>query len=143
MNDDGRYMFPDSVGRWLPDSPGRRQAIINRMRNWQATSDSDPVNGIQAAIGTFWSADKKVSLYVFGDDFQGVTTIDAVVKTIDRINRVGADGSRRVRIHGVGFPGRFQGQGSIPASAQRFATLMRVLCLRNGGTFVALSGENI
>lgn len=143
MNDDGRYMFPDSVGRWLPDSPGRRQAIINRMRNWQATSDSDPVNGIQAAISTFWSADKKVSLYVFGDDFQGVTTIDAVVKTIDRINRVGADGSRRVRIHGVGFPGRFQGQGSIPASAQRFATLMRVLCLRNGGTFVALSGENI
>ncbi len=143
MNDDGRYMFPDSVGRWLPDSPGRRQAIINRMRNWQATSDSDPVNGIQAAISTFWSADKKVSLYVFGDDFQGVTTIDAVVKTIDRINRVGADGSRRVRIHGVGFPGRFQGQGSIPASAQRFATLMRVLCQRNGGTFVALSGENI
>jgi len=142
MNDDGRYMFPDTVGRWIPDSPGRRQAIINRMRNWQATSDSDPVNGIQAAISTFWSEDKKVSLYVFGDDFQGVTSIDAVVKTIDRINRKGADGQRRVRIHGVGFPGRFKGSGTIPQSAQRFATLMRVLCQRNGGTFVALSGEN-
>ncbi len=143
MNDDGRYMFPDTVGRWIPDSPGRRQAIISRMRNWQATSDSDPVNGIQAAISTFWAADKKVSLYVFGDDFQGVTSIDAVVKTIDRINRAGADGQRRVRIHGVGFPGRFKGSGTIPQSAQRFATLMRVLCQRNGGTFVALSGENI
>jgi len=143
MNDDGRYMFPDSVGRWIPDSPGRRQAIISRMRNWQATSDSDPVNGIQAAISTFWAADKKVSLYVFGDDFQGVTSIDAVVKTIDRMNRAGADGQRRVRIHGVGFPGRFKGSGTIPQSAQRFATLMRVLCQRNGGTFVALSGENI
>ncbi len=143
MNDDGRYMFPDTVGRWMPDSPGRRQAIISRMRNWQATSDSDPVNGIQAAISTFWAADKKVSLYVFGDDFQGVTSIDAVVKTIDRINRVGADGQRRVRIHGVGFPGRFKGSGTIPQSAQRFATLMRVLCQRNGGTFVALSGEDI
>ncbi len=143
MNDDGRYMFPNTVGRWMPDSPGRRQAIISRMRNWQATSDSDPVNGIQAAISTFWAADKKVSLYVFGDDFQGVTSIDAVVKTIDRINRAGADGQRRVRIHGVGFPGRFKGSGTIPQSAQRFATLMRVLCQRNGGTFVALSGDNI
>ena len=142
MNDDGRYMFPDYAGRWIPDSPGRRQAIVTRMRSWQAASDSDPVNGLQAAISTFWAVDKKVSIYVFGDDFQGVTTIDAVVATIDRMNRTGADGKRRVRIHGVGFPGRFQGGGNIPPSAQRFATLMRVLCQRNGGTFVALSDDN-
>jgi hypothetical protein len=142
MNDDGRYMFPDYAGRWIPDSPGRRQAIVTRMRSWQAASDSDPVNGLQAAISTFWAADKKVSIYVFGDDFQGVSTIDAVVATIDRMNRTGADGKRRVRIHGVGFPGRFQGGGNIPPSAQRFATLMRVLCQRNGGTFVALSDDN-
>ncbi|MCH9696063.1 MAG: VWA domain-containing protein [Gammaproteobacteria bacterium] len=142
MNDDGRYMFPDYAGRWIPDSPGRRQAIVTRMRSWQAASDSDPVNGLQAAISTFWAVDKKVSIYVFGDDFQGVTTIDAVVATIDRMNRTGADGKRRVRIHGVGFPGRFQGGGVIPPSAQRFATLMRVLCQRNGGTFVALSDDN-
>lgn len=142
MNDDGRYMFGDFAGRWIPDSPGRRQAIVNRMRTWEATSDSDPVNGLQAAISTFWSIDKKISIYVFGDDFQGVSTIDAVVATIDRMNRAGADGERRVRIHGVGFPGRFQGGGNIPPSAQRFATLMRVLCQRNGGTFVALANNS-
>jgi len=142
MNDDGRYMFPDYAGRWIPDSPGRRQAIINRMRNWQATSDSDPVDGIQEAITQFWAHDKKVSIYVFGDDFQGNYTVDAVVGTIDRINRVGADGARRVRLHAVGFPRGFRKGGQIPATAIRFATLMRILCERNGGTFVALTDDN-
>ena len=135
-------MFPDYVGRWIPDTPGRRQAIVNRMRTWNATSDSDPVDGIQEAIATFWSKDKKISVYVFGDDFQGNYTVDAVVATIDRLNRAGADGERRVRLHAVGFPRGFRGGGQIPPTAIRFSTLMRVLCDRNGGTFVALTDEN-
>ena len=142
MNDDGRYMFPDYVGRWIPDTPGRRQAIVNRMRTWNATSDSDPVDGIQEAIATFWSKDKKISVYVFGDDFQGNYTVDDVVATIDRLNRAGADGERRVRLHAVGFPRGFRSGGQIPPTAIRFSTLMRVLCDRNGGTFVALTDEN-
>jgi len=142
MNDDGQYMFPEYAGRWIPDSAGRRQAIMNRMRSWFAQSDSNPVDGIQAAIETYWAADKKISIYVFGDDFAGDYSIDAVVATIDRRNRVGADGNRRVRIHGVGFPRGFRGGGNIPRTASRFATLMRVLCDRNGGTFVALANEN-
>ncbi|MBT8082162.1 MAG: VWA domain-containing protein [Gammaproteobacteria bacterium] len=142
MNDDGMYMFPDYAGRWIPDSPGRRQAIISRMRTWFAQSDSNPVDGIQAAIETYWAPDKKISIYVFGDDFAGDMNIDQVVGTIDRRNRVQADGTRRVRIHGVGFPRGFRGGGNIPRSAIRFATLMRVLCDRNGGTFVALTDAN-
>lgn len=142
MNDDGLYMFPEYAGRWIPDTPGRRQAIINRMRTWYAQSDSNPVDGIQAAIETYWAPDKKISIYVFGDDFAGSVNIDAVVQTIDRRNRVGADGTRRVRIHGVGFPRGFRGGGQIPKSAGDFAAVMRVLCDRNGGTFVALTDEN-
>jgi hypothetical protein len=142
MNDDGQYMFADYAGRWIPDSAGRRQAIVNRMRSWYAQSDSNPVDGIQAAIETFYADDKKISIYVFGDDFAGGMNIDAVVGTIDRRNRVGADGKRRVRIHAVGFPRGFRGGGNIPATASRFATLMRVLCDRNGGTFVALTNPN-
>jgi len=142
MNDDGQYMFPEYAGRWIPDSTGRRQAIVSRMRNWFAQSDSNPVDGIQAAIETFWDKDKKISVYVFGDDFAGNMNIDAVVGTIDRRNRVGADGKRRVRIHAVGFPRGFRGGGQIPRTASRFATLMRILCDRNGGTFVALTAEN-
>lgn len=142
MNDDGQYMFPEYTGRWIPDTPGRRQAIINRMRTWFAQSDSNPVDGILAAIETYWADDKKISIYVFGDDFAGNYNIDAVVQSIDRRNRIGADGKRHVRIHGVGFPRGFRGGGQIPPTASRFATLMRVLCDRNGGTFVALTAEN-
>ena len=142
MNDDGHYMFPEYAGQWIPDTPGRRQAVVSRMRTWYAQSDSNPVDGIQAAIETYWAADRKISIYVFGDDFAGSVNIDAVVHTIDRRNREGADGKRRVRIHGVGFPRGFRGGGEIPKSAGDFAAIMRVLCDRNGGTFVALTDEN-
>jgi hypothetical protein len=142
MNDDGHYMFPEYAGQWIPDTPGRRQAVVSRMRTWYAQSDSNPVDGIQAAIETYWAADRKISIYVFGDDFAGNINIDAVVQTIDRRNRVGADGERLVRIHGVGFPRGFRGGGEIPKSAADFAAVMRVLCDRNGGTFVALTDEN-
>ena len=142
MNDDGHYMFPEYAGQWIPDTPGRRQAVVSRMRTWYAQSDSNPVDGIQAAIETYWAADRKISIYVFGDDFAGNVNIDAVVQTIDRRNRAGEDGKRRVRIHGVGFPRGFRGGGEIPKSAGDFAAVMRVLCDRNGGTFVALTDEN-
>jgi hypothetical protein len=142
MNDDGHYMFPEYAAQWIPDTPGRRQAVVSRMRTWYAQSDSNPVDGIQAAIETYWAADRKISIYVFGDDFAGNINIDAVVQTIDRRNRVGADGERLVRIHGVGFPRGFRGGGEIPKSAGDFAAVMRVLCDRNGGTFVALTDEN-
>ncbi len=139
MNDDGVYMFRDYQARWMPDSPGRRQAIISRMRSWNATSDSNPVNGIEAAIRDFRSDDKKISIYVFGDDYQGVRSIDKAMAAIDRLNRPGPDGKRLIRIHGVGFPGRF-GSASVPRTAASFATFMRAVCAAHGGTFVALSG---
>jgi hypothetical protein len=54
---------------------------------------------------------------------------------VDIINREDATGERRVRIHAIGFPVR-------PDAPQytniRFATLMRILCQRNGGSFVGL-----
>ncbi len=139
MNDDGAYMFPNYTARWMPDSPGRRQAIVNRMASWNATSDSNPVNGIEAAIRDFRDVDKKISIYVFGDDYQGGRSIDGAIDAIERANRPGPDGKKLVRIHGVGFPGRF-GSNSVPETAQRFATFMRAVCALNGGTFVALSG---
>ncbi len=140
MNDDGMYMFKDYTARWMPDSPGRRQAIVNRMRTWNATSDSNPVNGIETAIRDFRDNDKKISIYVFGDDYQGVRSIDKAMAAIDKLNRPGPNGERLIRIHGVGFPGRF-GSASVPDSASSFATFMRAVCAVHGGTFVALSNR--
>ena len=138
MNDNGSYMFSQYAGKWIPDTPGRRQAIVNTMRTWRPFSDSNPVDGIIYAISTFWSADKKISIYVFGDEFSG-RSIESVVRQIDAVNKVDANGDRMVRIHAVGFPFLFRGSGDIPPTAHRFSQLMRVLCDRNGGTFVALT----
>jgi hypothetical protein len=137
MNDNGRYMFQQYGGVWIDDTPQVRQAIKNNFRQWAPFSDSDPSDGIIYAIKTFWSPDKKISVYVLGDEFQG-GSMEAAVRSIDGINLEDQNGNRRVRIHAVGFPYSFGG-GSIPTSSQRFAGLMRVLCERNGGTFVALT----
>jgi hypothetical protein len=93
------------------------------------------VEGIEAAIRTFWAPDKRVSVYVFGDDFQG-RSIEDVVDTVDVLNRPDEKGAPRVRIHAVGFPTLFQADRQD--SLFRFAALMRELTYRNGGAFVGL-----
>jgi hypothetical protein len=138
MNDMGDYMFSRYRGKWIPDTPGRRRAIIQRIRTWNPFSNSSPVEGITSAIRTFYSAEKKVGLYVFGDDFRG-DSIAEVMKVVDRINREDAAGERRVRIHAVGFPVLYSAPAHLQASAHRFAALMRELSYHNGGTFVGLN----
>jgi hypothetical protein len=134
LNDLGNYMFPQYRGKWIPDSPARRRTILSVLTTWSPMSNSSPVEGIDAAIRTYYAEDKKVSLYIFGDDFSGPHA-QPVVDVIDRLNRADARGNRRVRIHAVGFPVIVDQH----ASGQRFCTLMRSLCERNGGTFVGLT----
>jgi hypothetical protein len=137
MNDMGDYMFSTYGGRWIPDTPSRRKAILKRLRTWNPFSNSSPVEGITRAIRTFYAPDKKISIYVFGDEFSG-SSIDAVVKQVDAINKEDADGNRLVRIHGVGFPVQLARASHMQTTGIRFAALMRVLSEKNGGTFVAL-----
>lgn len=138
MNDMGTYLFSQYQGRWIPDSPARRKAIVFSLSTWRAFSNSSPVEGITAAITTFYAPDKKISLYVFGDEFSG-SRVQPVVETIDRINHAGRDAERRVRIHAVGFPVVMEKTDQPGNTGQRFATLMRIVCQRNGGTFVGLN----
>jgi hypothetical protein len=137
MNDMGDYMFSTYAGRWIPDTPSRRKAILKRLRTWNPFSNSSPVEGITRAIRTFYAPDKKISLYVFGDEFSG-PSIDAVVKQVDAINKEDAEGNRLVRIHGVGFPVQLSRPPQLQGTGIRFAALMRILSEQNGGTFVAL-----
>jgi hypothetical protein len=134
MDDEGGYMFSDYRGKWIPDSPARRKAILEYFRHWQAFSNSSPSEGIIAAVRTFWTREHSISIYVFGDEFTG-PSIQEVVDTVDRINRAGGSGARLVRIHALGFPI----PGQYPQhTSMRYATLMRILCERNGGVFVGL-----
>jgi hypothetical protein len=138
MNDMGQYMFSRYRGKWIPDTPGRRKVIMDRLRTWNVFSNSSPVEGITQAIRTFYAPDKKISIYVFGDEFTG-ESIEQVVDTVERINRADAQGNRLVRIHAVGFPVQFSRQRHLQTTGIRFATLMRELTHRNGGTFVGLN----
>ena len=135
MNDMGDYMFSQYQGQWIPDTVARRRAIVDRLSSWQPFSNSSPVEGITRAIRTFATPGKRISIYVFGDEFTG-TSIQSVLDTVARINPRDANGNPRVRIHAVGFPVQFTGSGAIRPTGIRFATLMRRLSHENGGTFV-------
>ncbi len=138
LNDMGNYMFSRYRGKWIPDTPGRRKVIIDTLRNWNAFSNSSPVEGITQAIKSFHDPGKKISIFVFGDEFTG-ESISQVVDVVSRINGVDEQGNHLVRIHAVGFPVQFIRAPHLQTTGVRFATLMRELTYRNGGTFVGLN----
>jgi hypothetical protein len=137
LNDMGDYMFSQYAGSWIPDSAARRRAILDRLSSWAPFSNSSPVEGVTTAIQRFYAADKRISLYVFGDDFSSGLMQD-VINTIRQKNAVGGSRNSRVRIHTVGFPVLLVQPGAMQ-NAARFAALMRRLAEENNGSFVGLS----
>ncbi len=134
LNDQGTYMFDDTRGKWLADSPEERAEIRKRARRWAAFSQSNPVPGMEEALRTYWAADKRVSLFVLGDEFTG-KSIQAALDSIAALNKPGPDGRRVFRIHAIGFP---EGPGMSPDTNIRFSALMRLVCAQNNGTFWGL-----
>ena len=138
MNDMGQYMFSSYRERWIPDSPEMRRNIIKTLGNWAPFSNSSPVEGINAAIQTFYRPGRKISIYTLGDDFSG-RSIRRVVKAVDSLNHANRGDERLVRIHSIGFPVHFPPGRTPSASAIKFAALMRELTYNNGGTFIGLT----
>jgi len=136
LNDMGNYMFRQYAGRWIPDSPNRRKIILNQLTTWRAFSNSSPVEGIEKAIRTFHDWDKEISIYVFGDEFTGESA-QRVIDRVAQLNRPDAHGHRLVRVHAVGFSIDTD-DAEFQRTSRRFASLMRRLCVENGGTFVGL-----
>jgi hypothetical protein len=141
LNDMGQYMFTAEKGKWIPDSPAMRKNIISKLSNWAPFSNSSPVEGINAAIKTFYRPGRKISIYTLGDDFQG-RSIRNVVRAVDQLNKAHRGADRLVRVHAIGFPVHFPPGGSPSASAIKFAALMRELSYNNGGTFIGLNSLN-
>ena len=135
VDDNGRELFAGTRGRWLTDSSRIRDEIVQRMRSWRAFSDSNPADGIETVIRNYWSSDRRISVYVLGDEFTG-ESIQAAPDAVDRVNRPDSSGTRRVRIHAIGFP---EAPGMTPFTNIRFAALMRAMCERHDGTFVGLT----
>jgi hypothetical protein len=135
MSDQGNVLIGGTKGQWLQDSTTQRDQIVAKMKNWRAFSKSSPVEGIEAAIRTYWSIDKRVSLYVLGDEYTG-DSIQAALDAVSAINRPDKSGRRIVRIHAIGFP---EGPGMTPFTSIRFSALMRLMCEQNNGTFVGIT----
>lgn len=134
MNDQGTYLFNGTRGQWLEDSPAQRSQIREKAKHWRAFSQSNPVPGMEEAIRTYWAADRRVSVFVLGDEFTG-DSIQAALDSIGTLNKPDAHGRRPVRIHAIGFP---EGPGMSPFTNIRFSALMRLVTEQNNGTFVGL-----
>ncbi len=135
LDDEGKPMFASTRGQWLQDTPAQRAKVLATMVNWKAYSNSSPVEGIGAAVEGWWSADKKISVYVIGDDFTGAS-VEAALATVRKFNPVDRQGRHKIRIHAIGMPNG----GSSPSRINsRFSVLMRAMCDDNEGTFVGLT----
>lgn len=141
MNDKGNYMFQTYAKQWIPDTPNRRRTILGRLRNWSPFSESSPEGGIKRAIRDFYDDEKKISLYIFGDDFSG-GSVSRLLADVRNTNRNRSSGETMVRIHAIGFPVQFNRSSAPNASGVKFALLMRELAQQNMGTFVALNSVN-
>lgn len=137
IDTDGIYLDSNYAGRWIPDTPGNRRHILRGIKNMRQARSSSPRRGVQKAIQQFYRPGLKISIFIFGDDFdEDRMTIEQVASFVDSINTADEFGNRLVRIHAVAFPvhvGRFNYRFI------RFSQLMRTLCERNGGTFIALT----
>lgn len=127
LSDNGEYLIPGYAGMMIPDTQSARNRASDKLRSWNALSNSSPAEGLEIALKAFARSEGSLSIYVFGDDFTG-NSYDEVLSVVDRWN-VGKDGQRLASIHGIGFP---WGIGN------RYATLMREVAYRNKGVFVGL-----
>jgi len=129
LNDNGAHILSSYQGKWIPDTPKRRESVIELFRTWQSASNSSPVEGLEVALKTYVNPNVKVSIYIFGDDYTG-SSFDPVIDALVKLNTNKVTGGRLARVHGVGFLSQY--------STNRYATLMREVARRNDGTFIAL-----
>ncbi|MFQ5344810.1 MAG: vWA domain-containing protein [Mariprofundus sp.] len=129
MNDNGIHLISSYAGKWIPDTPQRRKAVMRMFGSWQSASNSSPVEGLEVALKRYAKPGTSLSIYVFGDDYSG-SSYGPIIETIDQLNRNRATGKRLAKIHAIGFMSQY--------TTNRFSILMRELTKRNGGTFLAL-----
>lgn len=129
LNDQGKPLISGYSGRFIPDTPRRRQSVMKVFGSWQDMSNSSPVEGIMAALKLYAKPGQSTAIYVFGDDYTG-SNYDSVIAEITRMNGLQKNGKRLAKIHGIGILSKH--------TTGRFAILMRELTKRNGGTFLAL-----
>jgi hypothetical protein len=127
MSDNGEFLYSTYSGKWIPDTPQRRQTVFSAINNnWSASTNSSPVEGLEKALRMYTNETKSVAIYVFGDDYTG-NSYDRPLANITRLNTDPTSGKPIIRIHGVGFDN---------GGNYKYATLMRAIADQNNGTFI-------
>ena len=134
LSDEGGYLYKSFRKRWLDDSPQIRQRALDRLRTWRAFSTSSPAKGIQVALRDLYDPQKKMALFIFGDDFSGSEDLDDYIQSVDQIVASSNVTEGTMRIHAFGF----ENDQNLTWSPLRFSVLMRELTQRYGGAFLAL-----
>ena len=134
LSDEGGYLYKSFRNRWMDDSPQLRQRVLNRLKNWRAFSTSSPAKGIKVALRDLYDPNKKMALFIFGDDFSGSEDLDEYIQSIDQIVESANVTEGTMRIHAFGF----ENDPYLTYSPMRFSVLMRALTQRHGGAFLAL-----
>ncbi|MDX8396692.1 MAG: hypothetical protein R8K49_00055 [Mariprofundaceae bacterium] len=129
MNDNGIHLISSHVGKWIPDTPLRRKAVMKVFRNWRSASNSSPVEGLEVALKRYAKPGRSLSIYIFGDDYTG-SSYDGVITSLAALNTNRITGKKLAKIHAVGFISNY--------ASNRFSILMREVTKRNDGTFLAL-----
>ena len=137
---DGRFIMGSrGGGGWLPDNKDTRDSIKRVLRRYDQDTISNPVPGVYRVFRSLYNKDDpnmKIGIYVFGDEF--TETADAVIKRLDELNPEDENGNRKVVINAVGFPTTIRYSFSMGNTGLKFANLMREVCYRHGGAFIAL-----
>ena len=139
LNDQGHYLYGGNRHRWIPDSPANRHAALDRMRSWLwlPYSASNPAPGISAAVRDLYDKDRRMAIFVFGDDYAG-TDFDGFLNRVDRAVASARAGRGTFRIHAIGFSNE-----GVAGSPLNFGMLMRELTRRHEGAFLALPERHL
>ena len=144
LDTDGRFVL--NGGRngamgWLPDTTETRDNIKRTLRRYNAESISSPVPGLRRVFTSLYDPSNEkmhLGIYVFGDEFAEGITAESVVKWVDDHNPADENGNRKVVINCVAFPTTIRYTFSMGNTGLRYSNLMREICYRNGGTFIAI-----
>ena len=137
----GNYILSGTKKNWIPDSQQNRMRIVRALQNYPLASISDPSPGLLRFFKDYKQdllSDKKIGLYIFGDEFPNVTS--KVLKRVQQWNpKDPTTGKHKVTINAVGFPFRLENPLQANQTGYKFAHLMRQLTHQNGGAFMTIN----
>ena len=138
INDNGAYLLPSYKGQWISDTPSRRRGVKQMLKTWNSLSNSSPVEGLEEALRRYARPGRRLSVYVFGDEYTG-GSYDEVLESLERYNRDPASGRPLAEVHALGFSAASGAASpSYRLSSSRFSILMREVANRNRGTYLTV-----